>query len=167
MAPKRLKEKEYPAENVQGDRKVQDTFLRGLEAERVLVKNMRRKVRYENLFLLGNIQVVFIHPQVDKMKSQLSPKVGASPIIRNIPQNQPRDFLKNGVANFAPEKGSVQISLLVFKPLTLRGGGTMSKSNSSSSSNSPAVLSPKTNFHREMKQRIIHPTKNKEQRTKA
>ena len=41
VAPKRLKENPSDLED-----NVQDAFLRGLEAERFLVKNMRRKVNY-------------------------------------------------------------------------------------------------------------------------
>ena len=168
MAPKRLKEN---PSDVEDDHNVQDAFLRGLEAERFLVKNMRRKVKYVFrhhmtifVFIKGNIQVVV--GQVDRMRSQLSPKVGTSP-IRDISQDPPRDLLKDGLSNLPREKGSIQISLLVFKPFTLSRGGTMPKSNSSSSSTSPAVLSPKINFHREMRIQRIQPTKHKEQRAKA
>ena len=166
MAPKRLKEKDNPADVPSGEHNVQDAFLRGLEAERVLVKNMRRKVKYgkflwqpDHLFLK---YFYLLHSQVDKMKSQLSPKVGAS-TIRDVPQNQRRGLLEDGVCNLTPTKGSVQISLLVFKPIRL--GGTMSKSNSSSSSNSPAILSPKLNFQRETlttSKQGIHPTRKRE-----
>ena len=57
VAPKRLKEKENPAD-LEGEYNVQDVFLRGLEAERVLVKNMRRKVKYE--FLFGQHDPLFL-----------------------------------------------------------------------------------------------------------
>ena len=62
MAPKRLKENPSDVED-----NVQDAFLRGLEAERFLVKNMRRKVKYfldsmfDNLFLLkGKFKLLLV-----------------------------------------------------------------------------------------------------------
>ena len=68
MAPKRLKEKENPSDVPSGDQNVHDVFLRGLEAERVLVKNMRRKVKYgkffwqpDHLFLKENSRFYLLH----------------------------------------------------------------------------------------------------------
>merc|ERR1712223_1745491 len=90
--------------------------------------------------------------QVDRLKSQLTPKGGPSPVQDLLHQQEAAEY-KEEDSRKAPEKASVQISLLVFKPWTWRpvpapGGeyqplGKISCSTGSSSSTTPAALSPK------------------------
>merc|ERR1712223_1364988 len=88
--------------------------------------------------------------QVDRLKSQLSPKGGPSPVQDLLHQQGEAEY-KEEDSRKAPEKASVQISLLVFKPWTWRpvpGGecqplGKISSSTGSSSSTTPVALSPK------------------------